>query len=74
MKIWKKKCIYACWQGNSEHTLFIKHDGEKISIMLIYVDDMMITDDDESEITRLKKRFLVESDLKDLRLSGCEIC
>lgn len=29
-------------QGNNDHTLFIKYDGEKINILLVYVDDMVI--------------------------------
>lgn len=44
-------------QGNSNHTLFTNYDGEKISIFLIYIDDIVITGDNEEEITRLKNKL-----------------
>ena len=37
-------------QSQGDHTLFIKHSQNgKISLLLVYVDDMIITDDDEIE-------------------------
>ncbi|CAN6448059.1 unnamed protein product [Victoria cruziana] len=53
-------------QGNSDHTLFIKSDGERRCILLVYVDDMIITGSDKEEILRLKQCLLKEFDLKDL--------
>lgn len=44
-------------QDNSHHTLFIKQVGQKINILLVCVDDMMIISDDRNEITRLKKKL-----------------
>lgn len=38
---------FGCSQGQVDHTLFTKHfpDG-KVSILIIYVDDIIITTDD----------------------------
>lgn len=44
-------------QGNSDHILFIKREGEKISILLVYVDDIVITSDDKIKISKLRKGF-----------------
>lgn len=53
-------------QDNSDHTQFIKQDGEKSSILLVYVDDMVITGNDGKQITKLKRRLSEEFDIKDL--------
>lgn len=40
-------------QSNSDHTLFIKHKGEKVTVLIVYVDDMVLTGDVRNEsITR----------------------
>lgn len=46
---------YGYHQGNSDHTLFIKKtkDG-KITLLVIYVDDMVVTGDDTDEIQKLQ--------------------
>jgi hypothetical protein len=44
---------YGFRQSNSDHTLFIKHKGNKVAVLIVYVDDMTITGDDEEEISRL---------------------
>jgi len=33
-------------QSNSDHTLFIKHKMGKLTALIIYVDDMVVTGDD----------------------------
>lgn len=53
-------------EGNSDHTLFIKIKYNKVNIFLIYINDMIITGDDEEEIIKLKKILIDEFDLKDL--------
>ena len=30
-------------QSNSDHTLFIKHKGWKVTTLIVYVDDMVLT-------------------------------
>ena len=50
-----------------DHTLFIKHSKEgKVTILLVYVDDMIVTGNDEEEQGRLKERLVKEFEIKDL--------
>ena len=38
------------FQSREDHTLFIKHSKErKVTILLVYVDDMIVTGDDKEE-------------------------
>lgn len=53
-------------KGNSNRTLFVKQTGAKVTILLNYVDVMVIIDDHEEEITNLKEGLADEFDLKDL--------
>ena len=41
-------------QSNSDHTLFFKKRGNKITCLIIYVDDTIITRDDDEEIENLR--------------------
>ena len=36
-------------QSNSDHTLFIKHKEGKITALIVYVDDIVLTGDDPEE-------------------------
>ena len=42
-------------QSNADHALFFKHDIGKVAILIVYVDDIVITGDDITEIVDLKK-------------------
>ena len=53
-------------QSFSDHTLFTKRRGDKITCLIIYVDDMIITGDDTEEINNLKRNLFKEFDMKDL--------
>ena len=53
-------------QSLSDHTLFTKRRGDKITCLIIYVDDMIITGDDTEEINNLKINLFKEFDMKDL--------
>uniref|UniRef100_A0A803M0S9 Reverse transcriptase Ty1/copia-type domain-containing protein n=1 Tax=Chenopodium quinoa TaxID=63459 RepID=A0A803M0S9_CHEQI len=53
-------------QSNSDHTLFLKRVRDKITCLIIYVDDMIITGNDEGEITDLKGKLFKEFEMKDL--------
>lgn len=37
---------YGFQQSNFDHTLFLKHQQGKVTTLIIYVDDMIITRDD----------------------------
>jgi len=54
-------------QGQVHHTLFTKcsHDG-KISILIVYVGDIVLTRDDIVEIARVKEKLASDFEIKDL--------
>ncbi|XP_052199622.1 retrovirus-related Pol polyprotein from transposon RE1 isoform X2 [Diospyros lotus] len=53
-------------QGETGHTLFIKHSNGKRCILIVYVDDIIVTGDDTNEIATLKQRLKEEFVVKDL--------
>lgn len=53
-------------QGNSDHTLFIKRKSGKVTLLIIYVDDMIITGDDTDEMKKLQEYLSTEFEMKDL--------
>ncbi|RDX79060.1 putative mitochondrial protein, partial [Mucuna pruriens] len=54
-------------QSQGDHTLFIKHslDG-KLTLFLVYVDDMIVTSDDEIEKLTLKEKLTTQFEMKEL--------
>lgn len=55
-----KKCVY-------EHTMFIKTRKEgKISVISLYVDDLIFTDNDELMITNFRNSMNHKFDMTDL--------
>ena len=47
--------------------MFVKHSGDsKITILMVYVDDIILTEDDEIKIARLKRGLVEEFEIKDL--------
>ena len=59
-------CGMGYKQCNGDHTLFYRHSGNRITILAVYVDDIVITGDDTLEITRLKENLSKEFEVKDL--------
>jgi TATA-box binding protein (TBP) (component of TFIID and TFIIIB) len=57
---------YNYTQSDFDHTLFYKHRQDKITILIIYVDDMIITGDDSEEIRWLEQRLSKEFEMKTL--------
>ncbi|BBN68151.1 hypothetical protein Prudu_303S000400, partial [Prunus dulcis] len=53
-------------QCNSDHTLFLKHRKGKVTTLIIYVDDMIITGNDKQEISQLQDYLATEFEMKDL--------
>ena len=54
-------------QCNQDHTLFYKPNNEnKIILVLVYVDDIIVTGKDEEELSNLKERFFQAFDMKYL--------
>ncbi|KAJ0589411.1 putative RNA-directed DNA polymerase [Helianthus annuus] len=57
---------YGFQQSNSDHTLFLKRKGKLVTCLIIYVDDMIITGNDEEEMKKLKANLFTEFEMKDL--------
>ena len=54
-------------QSQADHTLFYKRSPEgKQSILIVYVDDIVLTGDDEEEIKQLKQHLAQDFEIKDL--------
>jgi Reverse transcriptase (RNA-dependent DNA polymerase) len=53
-------------QSNADHTMFIKRKGKKICILIVYVDDIVLTSNDPVEMKRLKVSLAKEFEMKDL--------
>ncbi|KAM1046957.1 hypothetical protein TB2_025912 [Malus domestica] len=49
-----------------DSSLFVKANEGKLAIMLVYVDDLIITGDDEAEILRMKENLSVRFQMKKL--------
>nr|GEW39646.1 putative RNA-directed DNA polymerase [Tanacetum cinerariifolium] len=57
---------YRYKQSNSDYTIFLRHRGDHVTCLIIYVDDMIITGNDKSEIKKLKEGLCAEFEIKDL--------
>ncbi|XP_020261941.1 uncharacterized protein LOC109837959 [Asparagus officinalis] len=55
-------------QINADHTVFFRRSESHITMLTVYVNDMIITGDDEKEIAQLKVRLGKEFEVKDLGL------
>lgn len=61
----------------ADSSLFVKANGGKLAIVLVYVDDLIITGDDVEEIFRTKENLSVRFEMKELgqlkHLLGLEV-
>nr|KYP76233.1 Copia protein [Cajanus cajan] len=57
---------YGYRQSNVDHTLFLKKRKGKLTALIIYVDDMIITGDDSEEINRIQEQLNSEFEMKNL--------
>ena len=54
-------------QCQTDHTMFVKHSKEsKTTLLIIYVDDIVITGDDQEEVEWPKMLLVEEFEVKDL--------
>nr|CAN71214.1 hypothetical protein VITISV_039504 [Vitis vinifera] len=53
-------------QSNSDHTLFLKKQHGKITTLIVYVDDMVVTENDLEERKALQNYLSKEFKMKDL--------
>jgi hypothetical protein len=62
----KSMKFFGYTQSNSDHTLFLKHNHGKITALIIYVDDMIVTGNDPNEISSLQRYLASNFDMKQL--------
>src|SRR4051812_8852119 len=62
----KSMTTFGYKQSNCDHTLFLKRRGEKITALIVYVDDMVVTGNDPGERAALQKYLSTEFEMKDL--------
>ena len=53
-------------QSRGDHTLFIKHHGDLMTALLVYVDDIVVTGNDITEQVILKQNLAKEFEIKEL--------
>lgn len=53
-------------QTNADHTVFFRHARCHVTILAVYIDDIVITDDEDEEIVQLKSKLAKELEVKDL--------
>ncbi|VVA40538.1 PREDICTED: Retrovirus-related Pol poly from transposon, partial [Prunus dulcis] len=53
-------------QSNSDYTMFLKRDEGKLTILIVYVDDIIVTENDAEEQLKLQKYLSQEFEMKDL--------
>lgn len=51
--------------SNGDQTLFIKHQDKKVTILIVYVDYIIITKDNLEEISKLEKNIAREFGMKE---------
>ncbi|PNX83829.1 beta-galactosidase [Trifolium pratense] len=62
----KSMIAFGYVQSNSDHTLFLKKQQGKITALIIYVDDMVVTGNDPEERKALQEHLSREFEMKDL--------
>ncbi|CAL8990567.1 unnamed protein product [Prunus brigantina] len=62
----KSMKFFGYTQSNADHTLFLKRDGKKLTALIVYVDDIVVTGNDTGEQLKLQKYLSQEFEMKDL--------
>jgi Reverse transcriptase (RNA-dependent DNA polymerase) len=58
--------FYNFTVSSIDHSLFTTNDGRNVTIILVYVDDLIITESNEQEIILVKQQLRKKFDIKDL--------
>ena len=53
-------------QAMTDHTLFFKRDGDDITLLIVYVDDMIVSGSSLKEVEKLLNHLTKEFEMKDL--------
>ncbi|RVW26366.1 Retrovirus-related Pol polyprotein from transposon TNT 1-94 [Vitis vinifera] len=70
-KFTKSMRAFGYRQSNSDHTLFLKKQHGKITTLIVYVDDMVVTGNDLEERKALQNYLFREFEMKDLGPLKC---
>ncbi|XP_057984606.1 uncharacterized mitochondrial protein AtMg00810-like [Hevea brasiliensis] len=62
----KTMISFGYCQSNANYTLFMRHRRGKITLLTVYVDDIVVTGDNKEEMALLKERLAQEFEIKDL--------
>jgi len=54
------------YQSRGDHTLFFKHSSKKVTALLVYVNDIVVTRNDDEEQQILKGKLAKKFEIKDL--------
>jgi hypothetical protein len=71
-RAWFERCSWAMQrfgykQNQADHTLFIKHSFHgKVTTLIMYVDDIVLTGNDDGEIQNSRHHLANEFEIKDL--------
>lgn len=58
-----KRCKYI--QSQADHTLFVKFSDGKVAVLIVYVNDIILTGDNKDELVKMKL-LAKEFEIKDL--------
>ncbi|GJT07784.1 cysteine-rich receptor-like protein kinase 8 [Tanacetum coccineum] len=65
-------------QSKTDYSLFVKKEGSSFIVVLVYVDDLLITGNDQTQISKLKAKLSLVFHMKDLGelnyFLGLEVC
>jgi hypothetical protein len=62
----KSMRAFGYMQSNWDHTLFLKHRNGKVTALIVYVDDMVVTGNNPHDQAALKNYLSKEFEMKDL--------
>ena len=63
----KATTSYGFLQSQADHTIFYKHSKDgKVADLIVYLDDIILTSDNETELAALKQKLAKEFQIKDL--------
>ena len=65
-RFWAALVSFGYIQTQSDHTLFLKRNNTLVTFLIVYVDDFVVTGNDTREVSKLKRFFNSEFEIKDL--------
>ncbi|GJZ98587.1 cysteine-rich receptor-like protein kinase 8 [Tanacetum coccineum] len=65
-KLYSALLDFGYTQSKTDYSLFVKKEGTGFTVVLVYVDDLLITGNDESQINSLKAQLSSVFHMKDL--------